>query len=132
MNRIFCAVSLCISINTFAQELSSDNPAIKDAFTLAIQTMDINTRRGILAAGGDYGGEWTRDLAINSWNGVSVFRPIVAERSLWSVTINKDTIGHQYWDKILWSIAACNHYLVTGDKEFLAQAYRCSANTMKE
>ena len=132
MNRIFCAVSLCISINTFAQELSSDNPAIKDAFTLAIQTMDINTRRGILAAGGDYGGEWTRDLAINSWNGASVFRPIVAERSLWSVTINKDTIGHQYWDKILWSIAACNHYLVTGDKEFLAQAYRCSANTMKE
>src|SRR5208283_527582 len=95
-------------------------------------TVDINIRRGILAAGGDYGGEWTRDIAINSWNGVSLFRPQVAEQSLWSVTINKDTIGHQYWDKILWSIAACNHYLVTGNTEFLAQAYKCSANTMTE
>ncbi len=130
--RIFCVISLCVSMNAFAQELSSDNPALNDAFKLAVQTVDINIRRGILAAGGDYGGEWTRDIAINSWNGVSLFRPQVAEQSLWSVTINKDTIGHQYWDKILWSIAACNHYLVTGDTEFLAQAYKCSANTMME
>jgi hypothetical protein len=115
-----------------AQELSSDNSLINDAFKLATQTVDINIRRGILAAGGDYGGEWTRDISINSWNGVSLFRPKVAQESMWSVTINKDTIGHQYWDKIIWSIAACNHYLVTGDKEFLAQAFACSANTMKE
>jgi len=119
-------------MNTFAQDLSSDNPSVNDAFKLALQTVDINIRRGILAAGGDYGGEWTRDIAINSWNGVSLFRPKVAKKSLWSVTINKDTVGHQYWDKIIWSIAACNHYLLTGDKEFLAQAYQCSANTMKE
>ena len=118
--------------HTFAQELSSDNPEIHDAFRLAAQTVDINIRRGILAAGGDYGGEWTRDIAINSWNGVSLLRPKVAEQSLWSVTINRDTIGHQYWDKILWTIAAYHHYLVTGDKEFLAQAYRCSVNTMAE
>ena len=51
---------------------------------------------------------------------------------MWSVTINRDTIGHQYWDKILWTIAAYHHYLVTGNKEFLAQAYRCSVNTMAE
>ena len=115
--KIFCAISLCVSMNAFAQELSSDNPALNDAFKLAVQTVDINIRRGILAAGGDYGGEWTRDISINSWNGVSLFRPQVAEQSLWSVTINKDTIGHQYWDKILWSIAACNHYCVTGDTD---------------
>jgi glycogen debranching enzyme len=121
-----------LSLVSMAQELSSDNPAINDAFKLAIQTVDINIRRGILAAGGDYGGEWTRDIAINSWNGVSLLKSEVAEKSLWSVTIKRDTIGHQFWDKILWAIAACNHYLVTGDKVFLAQAYKCSANTMKE
>jgi glycogen debranching enzyme len=132
MKITYMVLFFITSLNTFPQELFSDNAAINDAFKLAVQTVDINIRRGILAAGGDYGGEWTRDIAINSWNGVSLLRPEVAEKSLWSVTINRDTIGHQYWDKILWTIAACNHYLVTGDKVFLAQAYKCSANTMKE
>ena len=132
MKKLIYILFVFISVNTFAQKLTSDNLLINDAFKLATQTVDINTRRGILAAGGDYGGEWTRDIAINSWTAASLLRPQVAEKSLWSVTINKDTIGHQYWDKIIWSIAACNHYLVTGDKEFLAQAYKCSANTMKQ
>jgi hypothetical protein len=123
---------LFISINLLAQELISSDPTVNDAFKLALQTVDINIRRGILAAGGDYGSEWTRDIAINSWNGVSLLRPQVAGRSLWSVTIDKDTIGHQYWDKIIWAVAACNHYIVTGDGKFLAQAYICSANTMNE
>jgi len=132
MKNIFCVLFLFVSLHSFAQELISDNPLINDAFKLAVQTVDINIRRGILAAGGDYGGEWTRDIAINSGNGVSLLRPKVAEHSLWSVIINKDTIGHQYWDKIIWVIAACNHYLVTGDKEFLSQAFICSANTMNQ
>jgi hypothetical protein len=132
MKKIIYFLFVFISINTYGQQFSSDNSQLNDAFKLAIQTMDINTRRGILAAGGDYGGEWTRDIAINSWTAASMLRPKVAEKSLWSVTINKDTIGHQYWDKIIWSIAACNHYLITGDKTFLAQAYKCSANTMKQ
>ncbi len=132
MKKFLCIVCLLISLNTFSQVITSDNPSVNDAFNLALQTVDINIRRGVLAAGGDYGGEWTRDIAINSWNAASLFRPKVAQKSLWSVTINKNTIGHQYWDKIIWSIAACNHYLLTGDKEFLAQAYQCSANTMKE
>ena len=132
MKKVFYVLCLLISINSSAQEFISDNPSVKAAFKLATQTVAINIRRGILAAGGDYGGEWTRDISINSWNGVSLLLPQVAEQSLWSVTIKKDSIGHQYWDKIIWTIAACNHYLVTGDKKFLAQAYTCSANTMNE
>ncbi len=132
MRKIFLVLVLFVSVRAFSQELITNDSTINSAFKLAIQTVDINIRRGILAAGGDYGGEWTRDIAINSWNGVSLLRPQVADKSLWSVTINKDTIGHQYWDKILWVIAACNHYVVTGDKNFLAQAYYCSANTFKQ
>lgn len=115
---------------SFAQQFNCDNTEIEEAYNLAVKTVDINVRRGILAAGGDYGGEWTRDIAINSWNGVSLLRPAIAERSLWSVTINRDTIGHQYWDKIIWVIAAYNHYQLTGNKEFLKQAYLCAVNTM--
>jgi hypothetical protein len=132
MKNHFYGLMLFVSLSVYSQELSSNNPFINDAFKLAVQTVDINVRRGILAAGGDYGGEWTRDIAINSWNGVSLLRPAVAEQSLWSVTINRDTIGHQYWDKILWAIAACNQYEITGDKTFLSQAYKCSENTMKQ
>lgn len=133
MRKVLFALFLLInSSNLFAQKIICDKSSITDAYNLAVNTIDINTRRGILAAGGDYGGEWTRDIAINSWNGASLLRPKVAEQSLWSVTIHKDTIGHQYWDKIIWVISAYNHYKVTGNKEFLRQAYKCSVNSMKE
>ncbi len=132
MKKLFFILFIFISLRAFAQQLISSNPLINNAFKLAVETVDINVRRGILAAGADYGSEWTRDISINSWNGVSLLRPKVAEKSLWSVTINKDTIGNEYWDKIIWAVAACNHYIVTGDKEFLTQAYKCSANTMAQ
>ena len=132
MKKLLCILIVFMSVNISAQKLVSDNPLLNDAFKLATQTVDINIRRGILAAGGDYGGEWTRDIAINSWNAASLLSPKVAEKSLWSVTIHKDTIGHQYWDKIIWAIAAYHHYLVNGDKVFLAKAYTCSANTIKQ
>lgn len=121
---------LCLSCS--CQEIICNNKSVEAAYKLAINTVDINTRRGILAAGSDYGGEWTRDISINSLNGVSLLRPIVAKKSLWSVTINKDSIGHQYWDKIIWVIGAYNHYKVTGDKQFLNQMFHCSINTIKE
>ncbi len=126
----------CFCNIVYPQQLRIKN-AEKDslvakAFNLAVKTIDLNTRDGILAAGADYGGEWTRDISINSWNGTSLFRPEVAEKSLWSVTINRDTIGHQYWDKIIWVTGAWNHYLVTGDKDFLKQAYICSKNTIAD
>ena len=132
MKKIIFVIFLMCTAFLQAQTFCSDNERLNDAYRLAVNTIDVNTRRGILAAGGDYGGEWTRDIAINSWFGASFLRPEVAQKSLWSVTLNKERIGHQYWDKIIWVIAAYNHYLVTGDKDFLRQAYSCSFNTMKE
>ncbi|MBK7213863.1 MAG: hypothetical protein IPH88_11330 [Bacteroidales bacterium] len=128
---LISVLSLFLSM-LHAQSIECDNPLITKAYKLAVQTVQNNTRDGILAAGADYGGEWTRDISINSWNGVSLMMPSVAEASLWSVTLNHDTIGHQYWDKILWVVAAYNHYLVTGNESFLKQAYLCSSNTMKQ
>ncbi|MBD0777782.1 hypothetical protein HPE56_08255 [Maribacter sp. ANRC-HE7] len=130
--KIIFVYFLLVANGLLAQEISCDNQSIVEAYKLAISTVDINTRSGILAAGGGYGGEWTRDIAINSWNGVSLLRPEVAEKSLWSVTLKDKTIGHQYWDKMLWSIAVLNHYKVTGDLEFLRKAYKYSANTMNQ
>ncbi len=117
----------------YGQTLRSGDEQLDKAFRLAVRTVDTNTVDSLLKAGAGYGGEWTRDIAINSWNGVSLLRPEIARYSLWSVTTdNRARIGHQYWDKILWVVAAYNHYLVTGDRDFLQQAYRCSRQTMTE
>ena len=50
-----------------------------NVFDLAVWTVDNNTDGLLLKAGADYGGEWTRDISINSWNAVSLLRPAVAE-----------------------------------------------------
>lgn len=113
-----------------AQQISTSSKDVNAAFDLAVWTIDHNTHRGIIEAGAGYGGEWTRDCALNSWNCMSLLRPQVAEKSLWSVTEGQGMVSHQYWDKIIWVIAAWNHYLATGDREFLAKAYACSAATM--
>lgn len=97
-----------------------------------MQTLRGNVEAGIIKAGGAYGGEWTRDVAINVWNAANLLLPEEAECSLWHVTTdNRTMIGHQYWDQILWVTGAYDHYLATQDTLFLRQACTASANTMR-
>ena len=131
--RFILPLLLCfLSSQTIGQQLYSGNAKIDSAFRLALWTLDTNTHNGLIHAGAGYGGEWTRDAAINCWNAASLLRPSAAEATLWSVTKQRQTIGHQYWDKIIWTLAAWNHYLVTGDEAFLRQSYACAALTMSE
>ena len=55
----------------------TDCPKVNEAWELAVKTVRYNIRDSILAAGADYGGEWTRDVAINTWNGTDLFIPEV-------------------------------------------------------
>ena len=71
----------------------TDCPKVNEAWELAVKTVRYNIRDSILAAGADYGGEWTRDVAINTWNGTDLFIPEVMERSLWHVTDGRRTVG---------------------------------------
>jgi len=123
---------LLLTATLHAQSLKTNQPLLDSAFQLAVWTIDHNTHQGLIEAGGGYGGEWTRDCAINCWNAVSLLRPAVAEKSLWSVTNKGQTIGHQYWDKIIWTIAALNHYYCTLDERFLKKSYACAARTMSQ
>lgn len=134
MKKLFISVTLLFTTALVqGQALRTGDQQLDKAFTLAVRTVDLNTADSLLKAGSGYGGEWTRDIAINTWNGVSLLRPEIARFSLWSVTTdNRGRIGHQYWDKIIWVVAAYNHYLVTGDRDFLRRAYLCSKNTIAE
>jgi hypothetical protein len=129
----FCSTILLSHAQTLTFTNKTHQQLIGKAWNLAIWTIDTNTtKQGLLKAGAGYGGEWTRDASMNSWNAASLLRTPIAEHTLWSVTKNKDTIGHQYWDKIVWVIAAWNHYLVTGNTNFLQAAYNCSKKSMQQ
>lgn len=122
---------LLLPLSLPAQELITQNQTVDQAFALAVKTLYDNTQDSLIKAGGTYGGEWTRDIAINSWNAASLISPDAAQYSLWSVTTNnKAEIGHQYWDQIIWTIAAYDYYLTNNDRVFLKQAYITASNTM--
>lgn len=83
----------------------------------------------MLRAGGVYQQPWTRDAAVNTWTSANLLEPGVARNTLWAVCEN-DPDGRpviqqddQYWDKIIWAVGAWNHYLVTGDRDFLQTAW---------
>ena len=133
MKRYFFIVLTLVAVaGVSAQTLRTNNPQLDSAFQLAVWTIDHNTHDGIIAAGAGYGGEWTRDASINCWNALSLLRPEVAEKTLWSVTEDSVRIGHQYWDKIIWTLAAWHHYEVTADTAYLRHAYACASQTMRE
>ena len=86
-------------------------------------------------AGGDYQTPWTRDASINSWNANSLLAPAVAANTLWAVVERQNgklivQQDNQWWDQVIWIPAAWNHFLVTGDRAFLAPAYEAATQTL--
>jgi hypothetical protein len=104
--------------------LHLDHGAAQEAFRIALGDLLGNValfKDGLLdrpvpviLAGLHYDTPWTRDAAINAWNGASLLMPEVARNTLLSVLIRDDgkvRIGGQYWDCIVWVTGAWNHYL---------------------
>lgn len=103
-----------------------------EAYQLAVRVMEYNLRDGLLEAGKGYG-TWTRDTSINAWNAASLLTPEVAKRTLWhqtELTADGPVVGGQYWDKVIWIIAASDYARVTGDRAFLATAYGVAQRTL--
>ncbi len=91
--------------------------------------------KSCLFAGMDYRKPWTRDAALNVWNGVGLIFPSICRNTLIAQLDSVDgkvLITGQYWDKIIWCIGAWNYYLYTGDKSFLQLAFDATLNTLTE
>lgn len=131
---LFSTTLACmLALQANAQQLNTADEKLDKVFGIAIETLNRNVKDSIIKAGGSYGGEWTRDVSINTWNAANLLMPEVSKYSLWHVTTdNKTRIGHQYWDQIIWVIGAYDHYLATQDKAFLEQAYIASKNTVQK
>lgn len=89
----------------------------------------------VFRAGGDYPAQWTRDASINSWNAGSRISPQVARDTLIAVCEKLPRGGYivqqdnQWWDQIVWAVAADNHRVLTDDRDFLDFAYQTAVNT---
>lgn len=90
----------------------------------------LNADAPVLNAGLDYPTPWTRDAAINTWNGVGLFAPEITKNTLLSALEKKDSqiilrdeYDTQYWDAMIWSVGAWSQFLYTGDKQFLQIAF---------
>ena len=89
-------------------------------------------------AGGDYDTPWTRDAAVNTWNAGRFLDPQTARNTLLAVCapdegglpiIQPDS---QKWDRVVWIIGAWQHWLATGDGEFLGIARGITARSLAQ
>ncbi|GAB3918741.1 hypothetical protein GCM10011575_33740 [Microlunatus endophyticus] len=121
---------------------ASGSAELGPTYALAIRTLAANIVPGpdddpahFIRAGAGYPTPWTRDAALNAWGAASILRPDVAERTLRMVcdegpegpVIAQD---NQWWDQIIWVIAAEQHARATGDRGFLAAAYGIGARSL--
>ncbi len=130
---------------TFSAPLfHSNHDVLNCAFRIAVGDLFSNIipyRSGVLGspqptlmAGLDYESPWTRDAAINCWNGGSLLVPEAARNTLLGV-LEQDgdgcvRVGGQYWDRVIWISGAWHHYLVTGDQAFLEIAASAARATL--
>ena len=158
LRKLLCVVVLCsftfFVIDTFSNDefsdainmpsLTTDHAGVNRAFRISMGDLLGNVAKrpvGILArdhfvilAGLDYQRPWTRDASINAWNGASLIMPEISKNTLLSVLQNSGDdirIGGQYWDAMVWAAGAWNHYLYTGDREFLETAVRAVKNSLQ-
>lgn len=94
----------------------------------------LSTPAPVILAGLDYDTPWTRDAAINVWNGIGLIWPATARNTLLSVLERSGDgvrIGGQYWDAILWTSGAWAYYLTSGDRAFLALALEAVTHSLR-
>lgn len=89
---------------------------------------DPGTDQNFFRAGRGYPDPWTRDASINSWFAGNLIDPETSRHTLDRVTDHALTgrviaQDNQWWDQAVWVIAAWEHYLMTGNSEFLGQAH---------
>lgn len=132
-------------MNLLFPSLRTNNTLIDQAFRIALGDLAGNIqpykdgllRRRVpcILAGLEYDTPWTRDTAINVWNGAALLLPEISRNTLLSVLIRdpsgKARIGGQYWDAIIWVTGAWQYYLITADKKFLGLAFEASRHSLQ-
>ncbi|ROR73447.1 hypothetical protein [Bogoriella caseilytica] len=122
--------------------VSGSDPGIGRLYAAALKNVfAVNTVRNedgaFVRAGGGYPTPWTRDAAINSWSALSLLAPGLAEATLRAVIETGESgplvaQDDQWWDQVIWILAAERHAAWTDDTEFARWAYRVGRNSLEQ
>jgi Mannosylglycerate hydrolase MGH1-like glycoside hydrolase domain/Glycosyl hydrolase family 65, C-terminal domain len=128
--------------------LRCSDPTIERAFGIALEDLAMNIvpstdgllerEEPVFRAGAGYEKPWTRDAAINVWNGAGLLFPSEARNTLLA-TLEREN-GRlviaaeydQYWDSIIWLLGAWSLYLFIGDSDLLAIGLDAARNTVTD
>lgn len=117
----------------------SNNLISETLYNLSVDEMiNLIEKEGTWRTGELWGGVWTRDISYSIMLALSYMRPDISMNSLLRKVkdgrIIQDTgTGGSYpisSDRAIWSVAAWQIYLVTGDKEWLKKTYEIIKNTI--
>ena len=122
----------------------TNNDTINRAYKIAIGDLYANIgsadvfgeNKDVICAGFDYNTPWTRDAAINSINAGVFLMPDIVKNTLLSICEKQGDEyyigdGGQYWDKIIWILAARYYTKLLKDEEFENFAFDVSTRTLR-
>ncbi len=127
-------------ISAFPQ-YKSNYPLIDALYNLALEEMENAVEPdSTFRTGKEWAGVWTRDISYSIILSMAILQPKVAEYSLMRKVKNDRVIqdtgtGGSYpvsSDRMVWAIAAWEVYKTTGDKNWLAKAYRIIKNSVAD
>ncbi|MDP2238406.1 MAG: hypothetical protein Q8J88_18405 [Bacteroidales bacterium] len=122
-------------------QYTSDQSLIDALYRMSIDEMLLNIRPdGAFMAGKEWGGVWTRDISYAIHLAFAAMHPEASKASLMHKVKNKriiqDTGTGGSWpastDRTVWAIAAWEVYLVTGDQNWLEEAFEILQNTWND
>lgn len=120
--------------------LKSPYPLIDFMHRMSLQEMVMDIRSdSTFMAGKEWSGVWTRDISYSIILSLAALEPGIARNSLMRKVSNgmiiQDTGSGGSWpvstDRQVWSIAAWEIFLVTGDREWLREAYDIIARSVE-
>jgi hypothetical protein len=120
-------------------QVRSDFPLMDALYNLSLSELKKDTREdGAFNAGAKWQGVWTRDVSYSILLSLAAIQPEAARISLLKKVqrdrIVQDTGTGGSWpvstDRLTWALAAWEIYLVTGDRQWLAQSYAIIRNSI--
>lgn len=118
----------------------SDSPLLNALYRMSLEEMLLNIREdGAFMAGKEWTGVWTRDISYSIHLALAGISPESSKTSLLAKTadgrIIQDTGTGGSWpvstDRLVWSLAAWEIYLSTGDRGWLETAYQLISQSVE-
>lgn len=122
-------------------EYKSGQMLVDALYNMAVSDIASNIRPdSTYRAGKEWDGVWTRDISYSIYLSLAALDPATSMRSLRAKVKNgrivQDTGTGGSWpvssDRIVWAVAAWEIYAVSGDKEWLKEAYDIIAATLAD